>query len=762
MPNFQRPVTPDITVNNWVSTPLWAKIDETPFSDSDFVQSENEPSNDIMEVTLETLTDPAVSTGHIVRYRLQKGESGGGQPGTLNVIVGLYQATTLIATATHSGISTGFAEFSFTLSGAEADAITDYDDLRIRFDADKSAGARTTWCELSFAEFETPSAAADHNQREFRIRITDPAINANGGGDWAQAINVDETLDLDTFFRIRFDIEETEGQADGGVTYKLQVSKEGGAYADVAVATSPTTTPLADTWPPVDQINSTDVAQVVASATFSNDAVTTDLLAAKAGFVSGAGMHDNLSPSVSLLANGHTELEWSLVIPRYYDARSANNATDTFDFRVVESDGTLFTGDTNSGYDEIPRITATLAVGHVGGTTIEQPGRILWVDANGSLYYSTEHTNNSTEVLLHKSSDGGDSWAEATVTGRPTQTDPEGLEGFVVDDDILHLVHRKGDDAIYYHEYNMSSAASNPDTWQTIDEQIDADAVGKIASSDDCSIVVRANGDKFAFYTGLVSSFGTIFMSVFEGVSWATRVEVDGEASVSFTAVSAILDADDNIQVYYFDFTNGIIFHRDIATGGITFSGRTSMATSVRQSANAYSANLMNVASYIDSGVDVEVLVYFKDGATTLSSTHVRDGTAQTEQSAFTDNSVGVSAGTSHQPQADLAVEGQKVHLLYSENATEDIFTTSDDDEAGWITDVEEQDAVTAHYINALVFIHSSGNGGDTVLGYVWDQGSSGDTPGFTRYDEIVLAAAPAGGPFPPGFRRRQLTTVRM
>ena len=768
MPAFQRP-DGSISDGAWTATPLWEKIDDAIPNDTEEVRSVNDPSNDIFEVSLTNLADPAVSTGHIVRIRMTRAQSGGGQPGTLDVIVGLYQTTTLIASATFSNIALGLATVTFTLTGTEADNITDYDALRVRVDANKSAGARTTWCEVSGIEFETPSAASDHNQREFRIRITDPAINANGGGDWAQLINVDESIDLDTFFRIRFDVEETEGVADGGVTYKLQVSKEGGAYADVAVMLSGGTTPLGETWPPSQQIDNTDVVMIVASATFANDAVTTDLLAAKAGFVSGAGMHDNLSPSVSLLANGHTELEWSLVIPRYYDGvGNRNNATDTFDFRVVESDGTLFTGDTNSGYDEIPRITATLAVGHIGGTFIEQPSRVgPFKDGNGNLYYLSEHSNNTNTLLLHKSTDGGDTWVEATATGRPAVTDPEGCAVAQDGDDLL-IITRRGDDAVAFHRYRMSSHAS-PDTWNQIDIVIDADAGQPPVASESCDIAVARDSDGFIFvcYNGDDATDSVIWYTRSEdgGATWQTRASIQDTGRDYHGCKMVLGPTSDDIYIFVLDQTGADLYFDTIDTLATAVSGTLTTVILNEHGVNNSLADFNPPATYDDGGVEVVWISWIDAGGASsngeLRAVAVRDGTVQTPATVSTLD-VDRSNGTSHQPVAALAVEGKKVHAIFNERISEDIWYDTNDDEGGWGSDTEEQDTVTCHYIKAEVFTHSSGNGGDTVLGYVWETGAGGLTGGFTQYDEKFLAAAPAGGPFPPGFRRRQLATVRM
>lgn len=161
---FARPDS-DVSIGSWTGSPVntagnrYQNIDETSASDSDFVRSQNDPSNSAAEFGLSNVTDPLLSTGHIVRYRYRKGETGGGQPGTINITVELRQGTTVIASQTHNGAGTSFADGNFTLTSGQADGITDYTDLRLRFSANKSAGARTSWGEISWAELETPDVA---------------------------------------------------------------------------------------------------------------------------------------------------------------------------------------------------------------------------------------------------------------------------------------------------------------------------------------------------------------------------------------------------------------------------------------------------------------------------------------------------------------------------------------------------------------------------------------------------------------------------
>jgi hypothetical protein len=81
---------------------------------------------------LATGTDPASSTGHVIRWRVGKSPSDGQ---AINATIRIYQgggnsagAGTLIKTATRNGV-TSFTTYEETLTGGEADTITNYADL---------------------------------------------------------------------------------------------------------------------------------------------------------------------------------------------------------------------------------------------------------------------------------------------------------------------------------------------------------------------------------------------------------------------------------------------------------------------------------------------------------------------------------------------------------------------------------------------------------------------------------------------------------
>lgn len=145
MAQFGRPST-DTTRDNWeeddgTTTDIFDQIDEASADDNDFIRTGLTPTDDVYVTKLTNVEDPISSSNHIVRYRYRKEATGGDQ---INLTVQLRQGYTnegspgtLIASASHTDISgSAWTAGTFTLSGAEADNITDYTSLYLRFLAD--------------------------------------------------------------------------------------------------------------------------------------------------------------------------------------------------------------------------------------------------------------------------------------------------------------------------------------------------------------------------------------------------------------------------------------------------------------------------------------------------------------------------------------------------------------------------------------------------------------------------------------------------
>ena len=123
---YARPVS-DVSAGGWTASTgsdLFAMLDETSANDSDYITTTNAST---CEVALGSLSDPALSTGHIVRYRISA--TGGG------IIVRLREGSTTIASWTHNPAPASPTTYAQTLSGGEADSITNYAALKLQFEA---------------------------------------------------------------------------------------------------------------------------------------------------------------------------------------------------------------------------------------------------------------------------------------------------------------------------------------------------------------------------------------------------------------------------------------------------------------------------------------------------------------------------------------------------------------------------------------------------------------------------------------------------
>jgi hypothetical protein len=124
------------------TTNIYTHIDETTASDSDYIKSDEAPSNQAYVCKLSSLTDPVSSVNHRVYVRFRKNPSGGP---TTDLTVQLREGYTnessqgtLIATvATLSGIGGDWTTAYYDLTTTEANNISDYSSLYLRFVANK-------------------------------------------------------------------------------------------------------------------------------------------------------------------------------------------------------------------------------------------------------------------------------------------------------------------------------------------------------------------------------------------------------------------------------------------------------------------------------------------------------------------------------------------------------------------------------------------------------------------------------------------------
>jgi hypothetical protein len=156
MPQFARPES-DITTTNWTrstgSNAFYTYINETTANNDPYVQTQT--TNSGLEVKLSAVTNPQSTSDHIVRIRNWMVGTGGPEARTILLLQG---ATTIATLISGNLVRTVGTENVITLTGAQAGAITDYSDLRLRFTATTLASGETY--RVSWAELEVPDVSA--------------------------------------------------------------------------------------------------------------------------------------------------------------------------------------------------------------------------------------------------------------------------------------------------------------------------------------------------------------------------------------------------------------------------------------------------------------------------------------------------------------------------------------------------------------------------------------------------------------------------
>jgi hypothetical protein len=550
------------------------------------------------------------------------------------------------------------------------------------------------------------------NQEYWQIRSGD-TVGLNVDSGWAAAENIDATIGTGSLFRIRFKVRDSTGDYAVGVIVKLQVN-DGSGWVDCDISNGTTVPP----------------ALVVDSAQFTHgDATSTELLTSTTTYVNGEGLDTSItSGSVSAGNSLETEFEYCIMLMSFFDGPDQNQASDTLDFRLVESTGTIFGGT----YDN-PTITVSETAGYVGGCMVEAPGRVgPFCDSNGNLYLIIEPSHNTPYNLMSviKSTDGGDTWREIDGTNRPTTDDLEGVDA-VLYDQILHIVHHDGP-TVVFHQFHTSAAASNADTWQTTDESITS---GMTATDEFCAVAYRSDDTVVAFYSRNDGTNDRLYYKIrSSGGTWGSENGLDTTASVNFGGVMCVREAgSDIIHVAYKDQTNHDLWHKSLSAAD-SLSARESLTTD----ASTENCPMTCMVAWED-GSDEKVMVCYVDESELKLKSRIitNDGTPGTEQTA-SDNQVVEDQGTSRQPVADTANDGSTVWLLYADLTDQDLYRDENANGAGWGTDVEERDEISADWVRAQVFTHSGGNGGAKVLGYIVDEGAGGGT-GYIWFDEYEL-----------------------
>ena len=116
-------------------------------------QSPVNPIQELINTAMSTVIDPVSSVGHIYRTRNRKTAAGGR---TIDIAIAIRENGVDIASALFTNVDNIYATRTITLTGGEADSITDYSAIEGRTGADVSSWGSSRKGVESAHEFEVP------------------------------------------------------------------------------------------------------------------------------------------------------------------------------------------------------------------------------------------------------------------------------------------------------------------------------------------------------------------------------------------------------------------------------------------------------------------------------------------------------------------------------------------------------------------------------------------------------------------------------
>lgn len=252
------------------------RLDDPAAADATgYVISTSNPTDNVSTLFLELgdPTDPAVSTGHVIRARVRK-EAGGKDLVAiirLRAPIGGGNYSTL-ATLTTGLLSTTWQTVTLTLTGTEADSITDYAALVISINGVASGGGSGTTLAVTFVEFEVPDAVVGEQKSGTDAGTGGDAVAAAGRQTPESGSAVDAVATV------------ARAIADAGSASEATATTAAAAGADAAAATESAAVTITESKTGGDTGSGSDTAAIAAAVSDVELAVGVEAAGLVAGY----------------------------------------------------------------------------------------------------------------------------------------------------------------------------------------------------------------------------------------------------------------------------------------------------------------------------------------------------------------------------------------------------------------------------------------------------------------------------------------------
>jgi len=344
----------------------------------------------------------------------------------------------------------------------------------------------------------------------------------------------------------------------------------------------------------------------------------------------------------------------------------------------------------------------------------------------GTAFYIVLKESTGGRPQVYKATDPTSSFSAQDAAGRPAAV-PGSMWAVAEGTDIHIATQEDGptlDGDAHYHRFSTTT-----DTWSLIDDLIETPVNAPNLRREGVSLALRSDGDIVVLYTGdtdkvMGVTFNRCDYARFEGTSWSVGINVGGQGlEENHVAGVVVRGASDKMHFFW----TAVLGTGDVDGFHVSLDSANSLGTEHQFLTESFEHGFRPGVFYDDVGVERVRAPLEKDaggGDKRIMSCEVNDdGTPVfTRVSEFTPKLDGFGTLVC------FALETKKIHALFPDLSTQDLFRDENDDDGGWGTDVEILDAVTIDSVTCNVYDRSGAK-----LAYVYDDG------GAVKYNEFDL-----------------------
>ncbi len=539
----------------------------------------------------------------------------------------------------------------------------------------------------------------------FRVR-SDFDIDLDEDQGWAAALNEIPAQNVDSPFRIRFEVESDSSYYRR--QYSLQYRWNNQAWTYIEAQEFPYESSAS---PPI---------SIVSCGAFFLGEEADDLIAVSEKPANpGAGI--SLAPTTpgwypEPPTGASAELEFALVVRRWADGPQLIRDGDRFSLRMVDHLGRPLAG-------PVPEFSVNAPQRHLGGTFVETPARIgPYENSKGELYFIMEPTETDNVFMMVKSTDGGRSWLEVDAENRPHVGDLEGVGSVMSEDGAIHIIHQISE-GVYHHAFATSDHVGSKDRWIVNSHLITPHEEPPTQTAD---IALRPDGS-------LIAAFGAgdqLKYSILEPRGkWSKATYLSHDQSMGFTNPSLIGLPDGTVDIVYKSM-NGKGWHRQLLTDN-SLSRPQQIADNL---GTTESENIAILPLVYLPGTKTTIAVFRQsDGYLYLSSRNYDN--SWSEPLKISDRAVITNAVDSDQAGADVVAWENKIILSFISEEDRDIYFAVIRDFSHTPDSRKIVRGIDGSWLRGNILYHQSNS---PVYGIIYDAGSKGGS-GFNKYIPLIL-----------------------